>query len=394
MNKCYQFRAKNAFNRKVKSTIIAKNKSDAFEKIYQQEYDNIKISRQFQTFSKIKENEINIFLNYFASLLAVKIPLKNTITILKNQQKNIKLFNWIENIETDLHSGFSLSQSLKNNQLFITYQEILMIEIAEKSGNLDLVLQKIAKNRDNQTALRKKIKKILFYPVFILVISLTLSLLLLLFIVPVFSDIYQDPSKLPLITKSLILIANIIHNHWIVLCLITIMGVFFIKYLYQQTTMFKRILMKVISIIPNIKNIIVTNRSVFFCEYLSLMLNSKVSFTNAIATFLNKDDFDKDFQIQINIILESLERGISFSKSIDETILGYDLITIAEIADQTNSHATMLKQYATEKSEKLHYQIDLLSQILEPLLMVIIGSLIGFILIGLYMPIFNLGSNF
>lgn len=236
----------------------------------------------------------------------------------------------------------------------------------------------------------------------VLGISLLLTLALLLFIVPQFAEMYSgNNAELPTITAILLSISNFLKQN-IGILLFFVLSFFLFYYFYlKRQTWFHQKKNQLISITPIFGTIQKLSRLVNFSQSLQIMLQAGVPLNQALDSFLprtqtwqTKKTLVNDIILdkEVRSILQWVSQGYAFSNSVSSDLFPMEAQQMLQIGEQSGKLALMLEHIAENYQEKLNHQIDLLSQMLEPLMMVIIGSLIGIIMIGMYLPIFNMGS--
>ncbi|WP_301099574.1 type II secretion system F family protein [Otariodibacter sp.] len=393
MHKLYEYRWKglNQLNVKQKGKSLAQSDDDLEQKLTTKGYSHIHINRNFVIPQKPKYDEITQVINQLSLLLNAGIPLKSSLNIITNTCLNIKLTQWLLSITAQLEKGFNLSHSLQTKESYLSTQEILLVKIGEKSGRLSTILEQIVLSRLKSEGLRKKVNKIVFYPVIILSISIILSLLLMIFIVPQFAELYTSKDKeLPLLTEIVFNLSSFIIENYA--CLIfTFLAVFIIyKFLLKKKT--EKLKHKLFTYIPIFGQIIHTQKIVFFFNYFSLMLDANLKLENILHTFLNASHNDPFLNREISIMLSSIQKGYYLHQGINGHIFGEDVVQMIYIGEKSGKLSSMMNKISQIYQERLEYKIDILSQLLEPIIMLVIGSIVSIIIIALYLPIFELGS--
>ncbi|OOH87564.1 fimbrial protein, partial [Pasteurellaceae bacterium 15-036681] len=200
----YHWKALNRFQQKQQGKCLAQGSSELEHQLLNKGYSNIKISRNFVIPQNPKQTEITQFISQLALLINASIPLKQALVMIIENCQNIKLYQWIRTLIQSIETGHSFSESIENQHKYLQAQEIQLIKMGEASGNLSTILSNISQSRIKSEKLTKKVKKILFYPVIILTISISLSIMLLIFIVPQFVGLYSEKDQsLPFITEIL-----------------------------------------------------------------------------------------------------------------------------------------------------------------------------------------------
>lgn len=394
MSKIYQFhwQARNKFQQKQRGKLLAENHLEVEKYLLNKGFQQICIQRNFHFNQQIKQEEITQFIQQLGQLVQAHIPLKQALLMLVSQCQQIKLFLWIRQIITLLEAGYAFSDSLQKINQYLSSQEIMLIKIGETSGQLAIILSNLAQSRQKAEKLQKKFKKIMFYPVIVLVLSLGLSLFLLLAIVPNFIELYRNKQQtLPLITEILFSLSNWLQEsfYFIIFSFIFIFFLFFWLRKYQWIMKVKIILL---SHLPLFHSLFRYTRIIFFSQNLTLMLSAHIRLDKALSSFLSEKPQDLLLHKEIQQILQSLQQGHSFSESLNPMTFSEEMCQMVAVGEKSGQLAKMLSYITQRYQQKLDEQIDLLSQLLEPILMIIIGILVGSILIGLYLPIFDMGA--
>lgn len=394
MFKVYEFHwtAKNRFGQKQAGKKLAENATQIEQALLLQGFEKIKIRRNFIFPTKPKSEMLTQYLNQLSLLLTATIPLKQSLLLLLENCTNIRLYCWLKQILTDLESGFSFSTALDKEGSYLNQQEIQLIKMGEKRGKLAEILNHIVSNRIKSEKLTQKIKKILFYPVMILAISIILSGLLLIFIVPRFAELYHKKSEsLPIITRVLFSLSDFL-THFIAFIPIAIMIMGVIYLCLRRVGLISIIKHWTLSCLPLFNQIVADNRIVFFCRNSGLMLASHLRLDTILESFIQNRYTDPILHRELKLSLERLKQGYRLSESLDSSIFPQEILQMIAIGEKSGQLAQMLLHISEIYRQKLEDRTDILSQLLEPILMLIMGLIVGTVLIGLYLPIFDMGS--
>lgn len=395
MFKVYEFhwKAVNRFQQQQKGKILAKSRDEVENKLLKKGYANIKINRNFVFAAKPKQEEITQVITQLALLFNANIPLKTSLQMMIDSCQNTKLYIWLNGIISLIDTGYSFSYSLDKLKRYFSYQEIQLIKMGEISGNLSMILSNIAEARNKSDKLRQKIKKILFYPVVVLAISLLLSLFLLIFIVPQFAQLYSAKDKsLPFITELLFVLSKFFQGNVVFLLISLVFISVLLIFLDKKTAIVKKLKLFILTKMPVFAQIIQYSRIVFFTQSLSLMLNSGVKLDKALASFLSEQSNDPVLEREITLMLSLLQQGYRFYEGLNPTIFHQQVVKMIAVGEQSGNLSKMLEYVSNIYQQKLDYQIDILSQLLEPMLMLVMGVIVGTIIVGLYLPIFDMGA--
>ena len=400
--KMYRWKGHNRLQQKQQGVIIAETEIQARQELFSRGLQNLKLQQNWQFSYRPKNAEICDVLMQLATLLQSAVPLKNSLHILLQNSSNIPLTQWLRKLLTDIESGLSFSQSLENQGKFLSLQELQLIKVGEMTGKLTNVCTQISRHRQQALALQRKLQKIMLYPALVLSISLILTVCLLLFIVPQFAEMYDDnQAQLPTFTAVLLNLSNGLRNYfWQFIFVITLI-VFLLRHQLQRSIWLNQFKAKLISATPIFGNIAQLSRLVGFCRSLQLMLQSGIPLNQALSSFLpqtkswqSSQKLQGDFLLitEVQAILHWITQGYSFSASVGSTLFPMQAQQMLQVGEQSGRLGTMLQHIADNYQQQLEHKIDLLSQTLEPVLMLTIGTIIGLIMLGMYLPIFNMGA--
>lgn len=396
--KLFKWRGVNHLKAKEQGTIIAYDMESACKALFNQGLSQIKISRNWQFNHQPNAQEICDIFKQLASLLNAQLPLKISLQLLHSNCQNLMIYIWLEKIICQLNSGQSLYYALNQEENaqteFLTSQELQLIKLGEMTGQLNNLCTQIAQHKSQALAMERKIKKIMLYPSIVLLVAIILTILLLIFIVPKFSEIFaQSADALPLFTLILLKISQFLQNYLSVI--IAIMGIFFgvIKFIkpIAVVNFLRRWKVKLLSHLPFFRELMKLNQAYNLSHNLALMLGAGVPLTESLNALLHPHN-PPIINQALKQCLQGISQGEAFSKAFSQGIFDRSSHALLSIGEKTGQLGKMLSNIASNCEEQLNYRIDVLSQMLEPLLMLIIGGLIALIMLGMYLPIFKLGS--
>lgn len=389
----FHWKARDRFQRLQRGKTLAENRSVLENRLLQQGFSQIRISRNFVLPRSPNTEVVTQFLTQLSLLLKSHIPLKNALNMLLENCTQISLYLPLKRVINDLESGYAFSQALSHQANLLPPQAIQLIKMGESSGQLSLILSNLAENRAKSEKLAKKVKKILFYPLLILTISLSLSLLLLIFIVPKFAELYANKGQsLPFITQILFDCANILQQHGLFLGMSIPFLILGLVLLYQKTAWLRLLKWHLLSVLPVLGEIIRYNRTVFFCQNTALMLNAQLRLDTILDVFISQHQHDPILANELRFALKLLNQGYRLNEGLTPHLFNNEVIQMIAIAERSGHLAEMLEHISEMYQQKLDYQVDIMAQLLEPVLMLIMGMIVGIIMLGLYLPIFDMGN--
>ena len=395
MFKVYEFhwKAVNRFQQKQKGKLLARNQEELEQKLIKKGFQQIKISRNFILPKNPKSEEVTQLISQLALLINAKLPLKQALSIILENTQNIKIYLWLEEIIRSVELGYSFSKSLENLNRYLDSQEIQLIKMGEISGKLGVILENIAQSRSESEKLFSKVKKIMFYPVMVLTIALTLSIGMLVLIVPKFAELYSAKDKtLPFITEILFFLSNLLVDNYVFLLVLLILSSVLLSFLAKKTTIITKLKYSILSNMPVFKTILNQSRIVYFTQNVALMLNASLRLDLILETFLSNKQADPILQKECLSVLTLIKQGYAFSECLNTEVFESQTVQMLSVGEKSGKLAEMSEYVSQIYKKKLDDQLDILSQLLEPVLMVVLGGIVGTIIVGLYLPIFDMGS--
>ncbi|MGL5000501.1 MAG: type II secretion system F family protein [Cetobacterium sp.] len=333
-------------------------------------------------FNKIKEKDLKNFYLKTGRLLNAGISLKKAIEFQKNNSKNNIFKSKILNIYNRLDKGEDIYSSLKKEE-FIKERELLIIYVFENNGKIGDGFLKVAYLKEKKEKLNNEIKIALSYPIFILIVSSLIIVLIFYFVVPNFEEVYSiDEKNLPLLTKIILKIKYLI-SEYIFLLFLTVP--FFL--LSIKSKLLKKLLYKV----SIIKKFLIEKHIVSILDSLATLLESGISIDKGIEIIL--DNLDSGFLKNKIYILKNIKKGESLSNCFNRLNL-FDLeeIDMIKIGEESGTVEFILKEIAATREEELNRKLKIVLKLVEPILLLIVGVFISIFVIGLYLPILNMSD--
>jgi len=337
--------------------------------------------------NKIKED----FYTEISVLLKAGITLKDTLELIQKAFKKEKHQTKLKLISEDIVSGLSLSEALKKQKEFTDY-EYYSIKLGEETGTLAKVAEQLGAFFLRKNEQRRNLVSALTYPAIILTTAVLVVVFMLHFVVPMFQDIFlQQKVELPAITKFIIYLSEWVKSYgWLILVLI--LGLIISKPILNKKTWYKKAKDKFVLRLPFIGNFIKTVYLSQFTQAVSLLTASKVPVVNSIQLVKEMVDFyplkNALTQVEQNII-----KGNSLSESLSQhTFFDDKMVALVKVAEETNQNEFIFERLNTQYNTQVQQKSKLLSTIMEPIIILIVGFLVGVILIAMYLPMFKLSS--
>lgn len=350
----------------------------------------ITLFRSFRYLGKVKTSDLVTFTREVAVLTNAGLPLIKALSSLRDQMSDGKLRLVVTQVVEGVERGDPFSESLARFPNVFSRLYVNMIKSGEMSGSLDEVLKRLASLLEKQQRLMKRVKAALIYPAFVLGMALIILCLLMIFVVPTFTTMFDEMGgELPAPTQFLIAISTVFVNYWYIL-VACIIGIFYgaiyllripvCKYYFDWFVLKTPVLGKLMARVTISR----------FCRTLGTLFNSGVPILNALYV-VKEATTNLVYANCIPKIIDSVKEGESFALLMEQTALFPNLVTkMVGVGEETGQLADMLIQVADTYEEDVDVLVSALSSLMEPLLIVIMGLVVGFIVISMFLPLFNL----
>lgn len=373
------------------------NKNDLIQQLEKQHIILLKIKRQYLSNLKLQSNKVTtkmiaVFTQQLATLQSAGVQLSKALDIIIKNDKQSCFTNMITTVKQEIESGMSLSQALKEFPQFFDPVYCNIICAGEQSGQLGDVLLCLADHLHDIIRLKNKFTKALFYPITILIISLLITMGLVVFVVPQFASIFKDfGAQLPLMTRSIIAISKFIKKYWflffLIICAITI-SIRVLRYSSWFVPIYQTILCKT----PVLGTLIRLANTARWFQTLSTTITAGINLIDAITAATNTMNISS-YKQTLQLLLNKIISGLPLHKAMYDTKLFTNSeIQMVAIGENGGSLPIILQKIADTQKNDLNNQLDNLSKMIEPVIMIILSIVIGSLIIAMYIPIFQIGT--
>ena len=343
---------------------------------------------------------LSVFTRQWSVLMSAGIPLSQAFELLSQSivgtRATQKTFAaTLQMLRTEVNSGQSLHSAFQKHPQIFNQHYCSLLSAGESAGILDSILDRLADTLEAQAALKAKLKNALIYPASILTIAVLVLVLILLWVVPVFEDVFKSMgASLPWATQQLIDMSFWL-GHWAgALSVASCVFLALLRWSHQKSLRFQINFEKLLFASPILGSLLLTAMAVKWSQTLSALLKAGIPLAEALPPASAATASPNLAQATVELT-QRIQEGHSLSKAMSESKL-FSAMTIqmCAIGEETGSLDAMLQRAAKLMESDVNQQIGNLSTLLEPLIMVLLGTLIGGILLALYLPIFNLGQVF
>ncbi|KTD61806.1 type II secretion system F family protein [Legionella spiritensis] len=342
---------------------------------------------------KITQGDITVFSRQMATMIEAGIPLVQSFDIVSKGQSNNRMRDLIDGVKKDVETGLTLAEALQKHPEYFNDLFCNLVDAGEKSGSLEIMLDKVATYKEKIETIKKKIKKALTYPMAVLVVAFIVTAALLIFVVPQFQSLFEGfGADLPAMTKAVVELSHFFQAYWYLI--FGVLGGLIYSFVYAKnhSPNFAQTIDRSMLKFPVIGPILEKAAIARFSRTLSItfaaglpLVDALKSVSGATGNILYAKATDK--------IREDVSTGQQMQVAMDNTHLFPNMvIQMVAIGEESGALEQMLGKVADFYEEEVDNAVDSLSSLLEPIIMSILGILVGGLVVAMYLPIFKLGS--
>ncbi|MEG0914134.1 MAG: type II secretion system F family protein [Christensenellaceae bacterium] len=397
--KVYFYKAVDKDGKKVKGKISAESYADFKQALNNMglfciEYSiQTDIAKESKAAFRIPLKELSIVCRQFAAMLNAGLGVVKSLDVLCDQTENVKVRGVLYAVMEDVQKGFALHIAMNNQTGAFPFYLISSVESGEESGTLDDVMQRMSDYFEKQYKTRKKISGALTYPIILAVLCVSVVILLLVFVVPKFLTMFErNVGDLPLPTQVLLAISNFFVTQWYVVLIVVAaiaIGITIIKRVPVTRLAWDTMILR-IPIIGKSKRILLTAR---FAHTLATLTASGISLLTALevaARVINNAYITKC----VGLISEDLKKGVTLSESIKKfDVFPPMFVSMIAIGEESGEMDALLQKTATYYDSEADRAVTKLVTMIEPLMIIFMALVIGFIVISVILPIYSMYQN-
>lgn len=390
----YQFKALTAEGKQTQGNLFAMSTADAVEMLSKRGWVPVRLEppkRWLPDLQYVALSQQVAWYSMLADLLASGMPIADSLELLVERTTNPQLAEATRDIRSRVIQGESLSQSMRNHPRVFDSLAQCLVAAGEEGAFIDQVLERIAAIKDAKNRLISRLLSAFAYPVFLLIIGAIVFASMMLFFVPKFEPLFarmRETQGLPWATEMLFSINHFVTNHWLITALV--LGSTFVAaiawLLKPQSRLIRdRFLLKN-RVVGQLVSGITQSR---FCHILGSLLSSGVRIQQA-TLIAGQASGNRMLEVAAERAVEKLTAGVGLAEALNEqSVFPREIIELIRMGERTNRLEKVLQTTATRLEARNEQSLDLVLRLLEPMLMVVMALLIGFVMIALLMPIFN-----
>lgn len=393
----YQYKGVNRRGKKADGELKGNSIAEVKALLRQQGITPSKVKRKpkslFGGEKKITAMDIAVVTRQIATMLGAGVPLVQSVDLIANGADNKGLRTLMQKISVKIQSGLPLSEVLREHPKYFDELYCDLVKSGEQSGALDRIFDRIAIYKEKAEALKSKIKKAMFYPIAVLVIAAIVTSILLIFVVPQFAEIFGSfGAELPAFTLFVLGISEMMQKYWwLVLGALIIFG-FLVKKTYGNSLKFRTKADGWILKAPVIGNILNKAAVARFARTLSTTFAAGVPLIEALESAAGASG-NEVYRNAIMHVREEVSSGTQMYLAMKQTDQFPEMVVqMVSIGEESGALDGMLEKVANIYEQEVDDAVDGLTALLEPMIMAVLGVVIGGLIIAMYLPIFQLGS--
>jgi len=383
--------------KKIKGKSMAANEAAVRADLRRQGVVPSKIRKQsrglFKGGGTVTPGDIAIFSRQLATMLAAGIPLVQAFEIVGTGHENAAMQKLIMAVKVDVEGGSALAEALSKHPLHFDDLFVNLVEAGEQAGALETLLEKIATYKEKTEAIKKKIKKAVTYPAAVLVVAFVVTIILMVFVIPAFEDLFKGfGADLPAFTRLIIEISQFIRDKGWLLAMIGGAAVYTFMYFKKRSRPMRHFLDRMALNMPILGPIIQKAAIARYARTLSTMFSAGVPLVEALESVAGATG-NIVYEIGVLKIRDEVSTGQRLQQAMENVDLFPNMvIQMIAVGEESGSLDAMSAKVADFYEEDVDNAVDNLSSLLEPMIMAILGVLVGGLVIAMYLPIFKMGS--
>ncbi|MEN1941716.1 type II secretion system F family protein [Luteimonas sp. MJ174] len=341
----------------------------------------------------ISAKDIAVFSRQLATMIKSGVPVVQSLEIIGNGNKNPRMTKMVDSLRLDLEGGSSIYEAMSKHP--VQFDELYrnLVKAGEGAGVLETVLETIATYKENIESLKGKIKKALFYPATVVAVALIVSAILLVFVVPQFEAVFKGfGADLPAFTQMIVTASDFMVAYWWLILFVVIGAVFALIFAFKRSPAFQHFMDRAILKVPVIGQVMHNSSIARFARTLATTFKAGVPLVEALDIVAGATG-NTVYEKATHAIKDDVAVGYPLNMSMKQVnLFPHMVVQMTAIGEEAGALDTMLFKVAEFYEEEVNNAVDALSSLLEPMIMIFIGGVVGSMVIGMYLPIFKLAA--
>ncbi|MBI4741179.1 MAG: type II secretion system F family protein, partial [Betaproteobacteria bacterium] len=349
--------------------------------------------QRFKGDGKVTEKDITLFTRQLATMMKAGVPLLQSFEIVGKGHSNPAISKLLLEIKSDVETGTSLNQAFRKHPLHFDALFCNLIEAGEQAGILDSLLERLSVYKEKILAVKSKIKSALFYPISIIIVAFVITAVIMIFVIPAFKEVFKSfGADLPAPTLALIAVSDVFVTYWYLIFGAIGGGSYTFFYFWKRSEKVQMMMDRLLLRLPIFGDIIRKAVIARWTRTLSTMFAAGVPLVESLES-VGGAAGNHVYKVATNQIQNEVSTGASLTAAMQHTELFPNMvIQMVAIGEESGSLDAMLGKVADFFEAEVDDSVAAISSLMEPIIMVVLGTVIGGMVIALYLPIFKLGA--
>ena len=393
--KRFTFEGKNIeTERLVRGEVVAKDEEEARKKLQRRGIRPLRISKvKTARKRRITQEDITVFTRQLATMMKAGLPLMQAFEIVARGHSNPSMTEMLMQVRSDVEQGSALGKSFSKYPKYFDRFYCNLVSAGESGGVLESLLDKLAVYKEKTQAIKKKVKTALTYPIAIIVVAIALIFIMMMFVLPAFKEVYANMgAELPRLTQLVMSLSDLFVDYGWIMIVLLIVSAFGLYKLHEKSPTFQKRIDALILRLPVFGSIVRKATIARWARTTSTLFAAGVPLVEVLDSVAGASG-NILYEEATQDIRAKVTQGLSLTSSMQSTDMFPNMvIQMAAIGEESGSLDDMLNKAAEFYEDEVDNSVSRLSHLMEPIIMVVLGSLIGILLIAMYLPLFNLGN--
>jgi type IV pilus assembly protein PilC len=342
---------------------------------------------------KIKPLDIAFFSRQMATMMKAGVPLLQSFDIISEGHENPNMRKLVDDLKQEVAAGHSFATALRQKPLYFDDLFCNLVDAGEQAGALEALLDRVATYKEKTESLKAKIKKAMTYPIAVVVVAFVVTGILLLKVVPQFQTIFEGfGATLPTFTLMVIALSQVVQDYWWMLLAGIGLGIFLFRRAYRNSEKFRNGLDRALLKFPIIGPLLYKSAVARYARTLSTTFAAGVPLVEALDSVAGATG-NVVFKNAVNKVKQDVSTGMQLNFSMRSTgVFPMLAVQMTAIGEESGALDSMLDKVATYYEDEVDNMVDSLTALMEPMIMAVLGVIVGGLVIAMYLPIFQLGN--
>ncbi|MGD9951969.1 MAG: type II secretion system F family protein [Burkholderiales bacterium] len=353
-----------------------------------------KVKKQRQgSGGKIKEKDITLFTRQLATMMKAGVPLLQSFDIVSKGASNPAVARLLVDIKTEIETGSPLAAAFRKHPLYFDALFCNLVAAGEQAGILETLLDRLATYKEKILAIKSKIKSALFYPIAIIVVAFIITAVIMIFVIPAFKEVFTNfGADLPAPTLMVIAISDYFVAHWYIIFGVIGGGVYGFLEAWKRSTAVQIFMDRLMLRLPVFGDLVLKSTIARWTRTLATMFAAGVPLVEALDS-VGGASGNHVYLMATKKIQQEVSTGTSLTMAMqNQGVFPNMVLQMCSIGEETGALDSMLSKVADFYEAEVDDAVEALSSLMEPMIMVVLGTLIGGMVIAMYLPIFKMGQ--